>query len=1063
MKKFRFYNNITGWVIGIGASVVYFLTNEPTASWWDCGEFIATSFKLEVGHPPGAPFFMLIAKLFSLLAGNDVSKVAIMINSMSALASGLTIMFLFWTITHFARKILVSDNNFDTWRIILIFGSGAIGAMAYAFTDTFWFSAVEAEVYAMSSFFTAIVFWLILKWENTTDPKYATRYIFLIAYLMGLSIGVHLLNLLAIPAIVFVFYFKNYKVNFKGLLISTIISIIVLAAVMYGIIPGVVKVASWFELISVNTFGLPYNSGLILYAVLLLGITVYAIYLTHRDKDNLKISFAFTISIFLFGLPFMVQSIVLGIILTIATFIIVYLVKQKNVILNIILNCFLLIVIGYSSFTIILIRAHANPPINENDPDNVFALLSYLNREQYGDRPLFYGQYYNAPAVDIKYTTPYYVPENGKYVISNRKVEYIYDKRFTTFFPRMYSPDPDHIKEYIDWGKVKGKKIRVTNQRGESELRTVPTFKENLNFFFRYQLGHMYFRYFMWNFSGRQNDIQGHGEITNGNWITGIKFIDKFIIGNQKNMPDSIKNQKSRNTYFLLPFILGLLGLLYHVSKKPKDFVVVTLLFIFTGIAIVVYLNQYPLQPRERDYAYAGSFYAFAIWIGIGVIYVFELFKKIFSNKAAVISAILISTSVPTILGIENWDDHDRSGRYTARDFAYNYLNSCAPNAIIFTNGDNDTFPLWYAQEVEGIRRDVRVVNLSLFNTDWYINQMRVKCYESDPLPITLPESKYAHETNNIIPLIAMTNDYIDLKDVINFVASDNPSTKRRASDNTIYDYIPTFNFKLPVNRKKVIENGTVIPADSNLVLNSIEWTFNKRYIEKGALLMLDILANNGWERPIYFVSPTNDITLGLADYLQFEGFAYRLVPIKTKAESYINTGRINSNILFENLMNKFKWGRMNEPDVYIDFYNIRTVSIVHLRHNFARLAMTLIEEGKKDSAVMVLDKACELMPNSQFPYDHYMLGIIDAYYKANAYDKADSLASDVFKYFEELVEYYYSFTRTQRNVLTYDINLNMQILQELTKMSMMSPDKELINDFNNRFAKLYNEYEKTE
>src|SRR6056297_48180 len=710
MNNFKTVNRISGWVIFLIAATVYLLTIEPTTSFWDCGEFIASAYKLQVGHPPGAPLFMIISRFFTFFAGGDVTQAAKMVNAMSGIASAFTILFLFWTITHLAKKMFPASEKLSLAQTIAIIGSGAVGALAYTFSDTFWFSAVEGEVYAMSSLFTAFVFWAILKWENIADQKYSNRWLVLIAYLMGLSIGVHLLNLLAIPAIVFVFYFKKYKITKAGMFKAFLVSMIILGAIMYVIIPGLVKVASWFDLLFVNGFGLPFKSGVIFYIVLLLALISWGLYYTS---------------------------------------------KKKKIILNTIILFITVIVIGYSSFAMIVIRSIANPPMDENNPETVFNLLHYINREQYGSRPLFKGQYYNAPIVDSE--TPHtYRQKNGKYIKSYSLNDiYEYDERFTTIFPRMYSPDPNHVEEYKKWADIKGKKVPVSNYQGKQEIRHVPTFGENLKFFFRYQVGHMYWRYFMWNFSGRQNDTQGHGELLNGNWIRGINFIDNKHIGPQDNLPDSIKNHKARNTYFMLPLLLGLFGFFFHLKRHSNDFMVVLLLFILTGIAIVVYLNQYPMQPRERDYAYAGSFYAFSIWIGIGVAGLIEYAGKKLDHAAVpVVIAVASLVAVPGLMAMENWDDHDRSDRYTARAFARNYLNSVDENAIIFTNGDNDTFPLWYVQEVEGFRTDVRVVNLSYLTADWYIEQMMFQFYESDPLPLSMSLDDYRQGTRDYVYLV---------------------------------------------------------------------------------------------------------------------------------------------------------------------------------------------------------------------------------------------------------------------------------------------------------------------
>ncbi|MFO7827648.1 MAG: DUF2723 domain-containing protein [Bacteroidales bacterium] len=1012
MNNFKTINRISGWVIFLIAAIVYLLTIEPTTSFWDCGEFIASAYKLEVGHPPGAPIFMIVARFFSLFAGGDVTNVAKMVNAMSGLASAFTILFLFWSITHLARKMFADPENLKPAQLIAVIGSGAVGALAYTFSDTFWFSAVEGEVYAMSSLFTAFVFWAILKWENIAHEKYANRWLILIAYLMGLSIGVHLLNLLAIPAIVFVFYYKKYNVTRAGIIKAFVVSMIILGTIMYVIIPGIVKVASWFDLLFVNGFGLPFKSGVIFYIALLLGLIVWGLYYTS---------------------------------------------KKKKVVLNTIILAITVIVIGYSSFAMIVIRSIANPPMDENNPETVFNLLNYINREQYGSRPLFKGQYYNAPIVDSE--SPYtYRQKDGKYVKSySLNDKYEYDERFTTIFPRMYSPQPNHIEEYKKWANIEGKKVTVNNHQGESEIRYVPTFGENLTFFFRYQLGHMYWRYFMWNFSGRQNDIQGHGELLNGNWISGIKFIDNKLIGPQDNLPDSIKDHKARNTYYMLPLLLGLIGFFFHLRRHFNDFIVVLLLFVFTGIAIVVYLNQYPLQPRERDYAYAGSFYAFSIWIGLGVLGIYNFFSK---RANAVFSAVLASmlslVFVPGIMAKENWDDHDRSNRYMARDFAHNYLNSCEPNAVLFTHGDNDTFPLWYAQEVEGIRTDVRIINLSLLNTHWYIDQMKHKAYESEPVPFGMEHEEYLNGIRDVIYINNRINDYVEVDRAVDFLKDDDRRTRLQVGQNEWIDYLPTNKLIVPVDSAKVVENGTVKPENADKIVPEIRFTIDQQRIVKSEMMILDLLANNNWERPIYFVSTSGEGNLGLDDYLQLEGFAYRLVPIKTPSKGHLETGRIDSDIMYKKLMEEFKWGNMNDPDIWMDHTTTRTISVIKIRNLFNRLAQQLLNENKKDSALAVLDKGCELTPKSNISYDLFTLDMIETYYLAGAQEKADSLVRDFMAITNQELNYYFSLPAKFAQSLDYEQRLSIHYLQQMADFAKRYGDPELAkkieNDLNNSF-----------
>ena len=1036
MNRYKKLNIIFGWLSFLVAAVVYLMTMEPTVSLWDCGEFIASAYKLEVGHPPGAPFFMIMARFFSLFA-SDVSKVAMMINSMSALASAFTILFLFWTITHLASKTVIKDNDINEGASWAVIGSGLVGALAYTFSDTFWFSAVEGEVYAFSSLFTAVVFWAILKWENVADEPYSNRWLILIAYLMGLSIGVHLLNLLAIPAIVFVYYFKKYEVNRKGVFGAFAISMIILGSIMYGIIPGMVTMASKFELAFVNNFGLGYNSGVYVYIILLLASLAIGIYSTFKNiDDNLSVICAI-IAVILLGIPFMSSSAFLNVLL-LGGFVgaIIYYLKKKREILNTVLLFLTVIVIGYSSFSMIVIRSLADPPMDENNPDNVFSLLAYLNREQYGERPLAYGQYFSAPMVDIEDERPIYTQKDGKYVISDYKRKVVYHEELSTIFPRMYSAEQNHIDNYKKWGKIKGHKktIRVNNQ---TQQVIAPTFGENLRFFFSYQLGFMYGRYFMWNFAGRQNDEQSHGELMNGHWISGIPFIDNMMIGPQENLPDKIKNHPGRNTYYMLPLLLGLLGLIFQAQKSDKGFIIVLLLFILTGIAIVVYLNQYPNQPRERDYAYAGSFYAFAIWVGLGVLAIFDSLGKSGSGKIkAIVSTVLCLVFIPGIMAKENWDDHDRSGRYTARDMARNYLESCAPNAILFTNGDNDTFPLWYAQEVEGIRTDVRVCNLMLLNTDWYIDQMKRKAYESDPLPISMTKDQYVQGTRDIVFLLDKSKEFADIKAVLDFIKSDNPQTKVPLQSGSKADFVPTKNYFMKIDFDKIIETGTVKEKDIQLVDSVIAWNIGESRLTKSDLAVLDILANNNWERPIYFVSLGHSGTLNLDNYMQLEGFAYRLVPINTSgSRNRIDDGRIDSEIMYENLMNKFTWGRMNEPDVLIDYYTKRNFAVMRIKNKFLRLAVQLLEEEQNEKAQKVIEKAFEILPDNKVPYDYFNLQMINVLFEMGAVEQAEKHVQIMFDSVTDELDYYTTLNQEYAQMVASELRMASTLLMQLNEI----------------------------
>lgn len=1018
MKNFKQLNNIVGWLTFLVAAVTYLLTIEPTASFWDCPEFITTSYKLEVGHPPGAPFFMILGRLFSLFGGGP-SNVAVMINSMSALASAFTILFLFWTITHIARKLVKAEGEYTTGQLIAILGSGVVGALAYTFSDTFWFSAVEGEVYASSSLFTAMVFWAILKWENEADEPQANRWIILIAYLMGLSIGVHLLNLLAIPAIVFVYYFRKYPTTRNGILISMAASILILGVVMYGIIPGVITAATWFELMFVNGVGLPFNTGAVIYAFLLIGALVYGI---------------------------------------------LYTVKKKLVLWNTVLLGVVVILIGYSSFAMIVIRSSANPPMDQNSPDNVFSLLGYLNREQYGDRPLVFGQYYNTPLEKYVDDKPYYIEKNGKYVVADMRQKPVFDSNLSTIFPRMYSRESEHVEAYKQWADIKGRKVTITDEDGESKTIEVPTFGENLTFFLRYQLGHMYFRYFMWNFSGRQSDIQGNGEISNGNWITGINFIDAIRLGDQKNLPQEFKNNKGRNAYYMLPFLLGIIGIVFMYNRGiqgKKDLWTVFLLFFMTGLAIVIYLNQTPLQPRERDYAYAGSFYAYAIWIGIGVLGVYEALKKFLSDRnAAAVASGLTLVLVPMIMAAQNWDDHDRSGRYTCRDFGSNYLNTCAPNAVIFTNGDNDTFPLWYNQEVEGVRRDVRVCNLSYFQTDWYIDQMKQKAYESAPLPISFTHDSYVQGKRDIIYLMEdpRVKGAVELKQALDFVKDDNPRTKLEQAEGAAY--IPSKKLFMVVDKEAVKRYKAVPEKDYDKIADTLTIDFgNRHYITKDELMVLDMIAHNNWERPLYFaITVGRDKYINLQDYFQLEGFAYRLVPIKTEAsDGGLNVGCVDSKAMYENVMNKFKWGNMNSPKVYIDENNSRMM--MNIRNTFNRLAEQLNDEGQPGKAVQVLDKGIDLIPHKVVPYNYFSMLMAETYFKAGSPEKGKAIINTIMTDYKEQLDYFFKLNRPMRASVDDEIQRILYFMREMGALCARQKQADLGKEVTTAFEGYLNRY----
>jgi hypothetical protein len=1017
MQKYSRLNLIFGWLAFFVSAVVYILTIEPTTSFWDCGEFISASYKLLVGHPPGAPFFMLVGRFFTLFA-TDVSNVAITVNIMSALASAMTIAFLFWSITHLAKKIMIKEGeNAEPWQIWAVLAAGFTGAMAYTFSDTFWFSAVEGEVYAMSSLFTAVVFWAILKWENVANEPHSNRWLILIAYLMGLSIGVHLLNLLAIPAIVMVYYYKKYEVTPKNTLKALALSAVILLSILYIIIPGVIKAASWFELFFVNQLGWFYNSGILIYTIILVGLVCYGIYYTYTNN---------------------------------------------KAILNTILTAVAVILLGYSSFALIVIRSSANPTMDQNSPEDVFSLMGYLNREQYGDRPLISGQYYNSPldwdAIDLDKGRPVYAKKNGRYEIVDRRPTYEFNDLTTTLFPRMYSRDPNHIEEYKRWANIKGRPKTVTGDSGRPETIQLPTFGENLRFFFNYQVKHMYFRYFMWNFAGRQNDIQGNGEIHKGNWISGIPVLDNWMYGDQSKLPDVYKNNPARNKYYLLPLLLGILGFLFQYGSGKtgkRDFWVVMLLFFLTGLAIIIYLNQPPLQPRERDYAFAGSFYAFAIWIGLGVLAIIDGLKKVISGmNATVIATVLCLALVPGIMAMENWDDHDRSHRTIARDLAFNYLNTVEENGIIFTNGDNDTFPLWYAQEVEGIRTDVRVCNLSYLQTDWYIDQMKRKAYLSDPLPFSLERSQYLTGTRDVVHLIDRIEGHVDMKEAMRFLASEDARTKQVPNYRGRIEHLPSKSFTFQVDSARVMENGFVSERYAHMIVPEMRVTINKDRILKNELMVLDLLAHNNWERPIYFavtVGPDNYVNL--QDYFQLDGFAYQVVPVRSSSQE-MQTGRVDTEKMYDNLMNKFIFNGWNDPRVYLDENHLRMA--LNMRNNLSRLATALIEEGKLEKAIEVLDKTMEVLPGSRIPHNYFSLFLAEGYYNAGAPNKGDLIIREMATNNFQEIEFYTSLRPGLRYSVMNDLQRSLAIYSEILKSLRFFERDDLMKELDSDYESMY-------
>jgi Protein of unknown function (DUF2723) len=1000
------------------ASIVYILTSEPTMSFWDCGEYISTAFKLEVGHPPGAPLFQLIGRFFSLFAG-DVSHVARMVNTMSALCSGFTILFLFWTITMIAKKLVLKEGEeMSTSKMHLIMGAGLIGSLAYTFTDSFWFSAVEGEVYAMSSFFTAVVFWTIFKWEEHADEKHSYRWLLLIAYLVGLSVGVHMLNLLAIPAITFVYYFKKYSnPGWKGILLALFAGVGILAVVMYVIIPWIVKLAGLFELFFVNSLGMPFNSGTIIYFVILIGLIIWGLIFTR---------------------------------------------KKGKTILNTIILAFTFIVIGYTSFLTLVIRSNANTPLDENNPENAMYLLSYLNREQYGDWPLLTGPYYNAPIVDRTDGNPTYTKDeaSGKYVITDKKEKTVpvFDSRFTTLFPRMWSTtEPKHIEGYKKWANVVGVPIEVQSD-DKKETINKPTFAENLRFFWNYQVIHMYWRYFMWNFAGKQNDNQGLGDKVKGNWKSGIPFFDKARLGSHP-LPELRKGNPGDNSFYFLPLILGLIGIYFTLKKDYRSTIIIGLLFFMTGLAIVLYLNQYSPQPRERDYAFAGSFYAFAIWMGLGIIQIARWLQEKLGAQIAVILSVVFGTIVVGVMAQQGWDDHDRSGRFTSLALAENYLNSCAKDAILFTNGDNDTFPLWYAQEVEGFRTDVRVVNLSLLNADWCIDQIRRKAYDSDPVPMSMSRDRYHtgnHDVTYFFPDEQLKDRYIDLKDVFDIINTDDTKLKINTPQYGSLDYFPTKKFMLTYDPAKIAADKS-IPAKFLSRLDTVKWEIKNQVIEKNNLVVLDILTANNWKRPVYIVLNTGPESYISLDHSLFvEGLACRILPVKATVNEG-ETGEINTDVLYDNLMNKFNLRNVYTKNEYLDEQNQRMV--LSYRNLFNRLADDLIMEGKKDSARKVLDYCMTVFPDEVTHYDYFVIGLAECYYKTGDAQKADKICECILKLMDQDMNYLYSFPTADLKSLDNSLREDLMILQRLGEAVKSSNNQALVRNVDACFRKNWEFY----
>lgn len=978
--NFKKLNNIVGWGVFAIATIVYFLTMEPTVSWWDCGEYISTAYKLQVGHPPGAPTFQLIGRFFTLFAFGDVTKVAMMINIMSCLCSSFTILFLFWTISMLAQKLWMKDGeNSPKFNQIAVVVASAIGALAYTFTDSFWFNAVEGEVYAMSSLLTAITFWAILKWEQVSDEPNHYRWIVFIAYIIGLSIGVHLLNLLTIPAITYIVYFKKYKFSWKGFIWSGIIAVALTGFIQVILIPAIVSLAGKFELFFVNSIGMPFNFGTIFYFVLIIALIVWGLW---------------------------------------------YTTKNNKPIWNTIILSFMFILIGYSSFFMLVIRANANTPINENEPKDAVSLLSYLKREQYGSWPLLYGPYYTAKPYDMTDGSPIYYKDHqkGKYVeVAQNPGDYVYDSNVQTVFPRMWNGSKKTFtstyERYIDKSKMP-----VTTQKkanGSTERVMIPTFGQNLRFFIDYQCGWMFWRYFLWNFVGRQNDIEGQGEIEHGNWVSGFGFIDNPRLGDQSNLPRSMQSPANTKYYFL-PLLLGIIGLLYQVKYDPKNCWVVFLLFFMTGIAIIIYLNQTPYQPRERDYSYAGAFYAFTIWMGFGVLGIINGLRQVVKNQKVVMTvATAACLFVPILMAAQGWEGHNRSGKTSALDWGKNYLTGLPENAVIFTRGDNDTFPLWYVQEVEGYRTDVRVCNFMLSSGYWYVHQMGRKIYKSERMPLSLTPEQYDNGIHEQVYIESVFDGPVELRDVIDFIRSDNPRTKATDGSGKRVDYMPARNLKITVDKEKVVANGIVPESMKDKIVDEIVWTIPDKvqYLTKNELMLLDFMATNNWERCVYFTS-LNDISniLGIDRYLHQEGLSHRFMPVPAP-EYHSGAGGVSIDGSYELLVNNTRWGHLNDPDVTIDPESSRNVP--YIKMSYMRLAQALVNRYRYDEAITVMDKCQYFFPDEKIPYGFYYEGYFpELYYKAGAMEKGDAVlmkiaanAADNLRYYKSLkpkfAEYY--------------------------------------------------------
>lgn len=1090
MNFYKRLNNLVGWAVFLVALITYTLTLEANASFWDCGEFISGAYKMQVVHPPGAPTFLLLGRIFTLFAFDDPNMIAWTVNFLSGLTSAFAVLFLFWITTGFARKIVFPGKEPSQKDAIVTVITGAIAALACTFTDTIWFSAVEGEVYAMSLFFMMLVFWCMMKWESSEDPVHRDRWIILTAFLLGVSSGVHLLSFLAIPAMAVIYYFKRWKENTTplGTLVAIGVGFILLGFFFKFIVSKMIGIIAGFELFFTNTLGMGFGTGFGVFAVLLTAVLVGAIVYTHiKNKHDWHVGAVSLLMVF----------------------------------------------IGFSTYMIVIIRANADTPINMNTPDNVFALESYLNREQYGDRPLLYGPHYDAYPIDRTITGKKYVPsEDGtKYEYIGDKIGYEFDKKTEMFFPRLGSwQNPDHKDAYRSiiqpdfmvvakgggdvnkifkntngWQATKSAAEQYLNSmsgKESYEVKDAITGKDNLYFFFRYQVGVMYWRYFMWNFSGRQNDKQGRFDNADGRWVTGFEFIDKMRRGPMEYAPEHEKDNMANNVYYMIPFFLGLVGLIFHFIEDPRNAFIVLVLFAFAGVLQVVYLNSPPFEPRERDYTLVGSFVTYCLWIGFAFLAIYKSLEKSVGAVPGMAVAAIICLSAPVLLATENWDDHDRSEHTTARDYAINYLESCAPNAIVFTQGDNDTYPLWYAQEVEGIRTDVRVVNLSLLGVDWYVKQLNYKANDAPAVKLTHTVDKYLGNRRDYVQYVSGMADkegeFYDLGQVVNFIASDDARTKVRTRDGESVDFLPARGLKISIDSAKVVESGMVAADKYGEIVDEIRWTLPGSSVLKNDLITLDIIANNFWDRPIYFaVSVSPAAHLGLSDYMQLDGLAYRLVPVKTTGQY---TGYIASDIMYENIMNKFRWGgvekridinyTVKEGETLADVaYNHNlTVSQVkeqnpglgdnvsagqqlklnvtkkrfmdentlrmtmNLRSNFGRLADELVNEDKLEEAEKVLDYCLQVLPLENVPYNVFMIRFPEIYYKMGEKEKAQLVS----KKMADVFQMQFLHAKEMEGIDPGAGSMQQQslaVFQELLRIAKQYNDSELEQYISNRFA----------